>query len=71
MKCPSCSSSEQRVLHTRTGDAKITRLRGCAVCAHRWTTVEIDAGMLSRMEKAAAALHAFAAACRDFDDPAT
>ncbi|WP_432731474.1 hypothetical protein [Variovorax sp. W6] len=70
MQCPACSSAEQRVLHTRTSDSKITRLRNCDACAYRWTTVEIDAQKLSSLEKAAAALRAFAAACRDFDDSA-
>ena len=53
MKCPACSSEEQRVMTTRTGPSKIVRLRACDACGHRWNTVEIDSASLSQMETAA------------------
>lgn len=53
MKCPACNSEEQRVMTTRPGPTKITRLRACNACGHRWTTAEIDTQSLSRMETAA------------------
>lgn len=68
MQCPACSSPQHRVLHTRTGQSKITRLRSCDACGARWTTFEIEAATLNRMEKASAAVRAFSALLREFDD---
>ena len=70
MKCPACTSTEQRVLSTRTGDSKITRLRCCDACRHRWNTVEIDAQNLNRMESAVAAVRTFTSLSKEFGDAA-
>ena len=53
MKCPACSSEEQRVMTTRPGSTKIVRLRACLACGHRWTTAEIETTSLNQMETAA------------------
>lgn len=70
MKCPACTSTEQHVLSTRTGDSKITRLRCCDACGHRWNTVEIDAQNLNRMESAVAAVRTFTSLSKEFGDAA-
>lgn len=70
MKCPACTSTEQRVLSTRSGDSKITRLRNCDACAYRWNTVEIDAQNLNRMESAVAAVRTFTSLSKELDDAA-
>ena len=53
MKCPACSSEEQRVMTTHPGPQKIIRLRACEACGHRWNTAEIDTTSLNQMEIAA------------------
>ena len=53
MKCPACSSEEQRVMTTRPGSTKIVRLRACLACGHRWTTAEIETASLNQLETAA------------------
>lgn len=68
MKCPACTSTEQRVLSTRTGDSKITRLRCCDACGHRWNTVEVSTQNYRRLEAAAVAMRAFIGACKEIDD---
>ncbi|MNV50631.1 transcriptional regulator NrdR [compost metagenome] len=70
MKCPACTSTEQRVLSTRPGESKITRLRCCDACGHRWTTAEIDVKNLSRMESAMAAVRTFTSLSREIEDAA-
>jgi uncharacterized Zn finger protein len=70
MKCPACTSDEQRVLTTRTEDAKIKRLRCCGACGHRWTTVEIDAQNLSRMESAVQAIRSLGNLSKELEDAA-
>lgn len=70
MKCPACTSTEQRVMSTRNGDLKISRLRCCDACGHRWTTVEIDAQNLTRMESAVAAVRTFTNLSKEFGDAA-
>lgn len=70
MKCPACTSPEQRVLSTRGGDARITRLRCCDACGHRWNTVEIEAQKLHRMESAVAAVRTFNSLSKEFEDAA-
>jgi transcriptional regulator NrdR family protein len=71
MKCPACTSTEQRVLTTRTGDSKVARLRCCDACGHRWNTVEVGAQDISRMESAVAAVRAFTNLTRELDDAAS
>lgn len=71
MKCPACTSNEQRVMTTRTHTSKVMRLRCCDACGHRWTTVELDAQNLSRMESAVKAMRSFASLSRELDDVAT
>ena len=68
LKCPACTSTEQRVLNTRNESAKVTRLRCCGACGHRWTTVELDAQNLSRMESAIQAMRSFATLSKELDD---
>lgn len=68
MKCPACTSTEQRVLSTRTGDSKITRLRCCDACGHRWNTVEIGAQDMQRSQSAVTAIRAFMSACKEIED---
>lgn len=70
MKCPACTSTEQRVMSTRSGESKITRLRCCEACGHRWNTVEIDAQNLNRMESAITALRTFNSISREIEDAA-
>ena len=42
MRCPKCSSTETKVLETRTGkgSASIRRRRQCIECSHRFSTIE-------------------------------
>ena len=42
MRCPKCSSTETKVLETRTGKgaASIRRRRQCIECEHRFSTIE-------------------------------
>ena len=42
MRCPKCSSTDTKVLETRTGkaSASIRRRRECIECAHRFSTIE-------------------------------
>lgn len=68
MKCPACTSTDQRVLSTRTGDSKVTRLRCCDACGHRWNTVEIGAQDLQRSQSAVAAMRAFMSVCKEIED---
>ena len=68
MKCPACSSDEQRVMSTRHGATKVTRLRCCTACGHRWNTVEIEAQNLTRMESAVKAVQAFTSLSKELDD---
>lgn len=68
MKCPACTSAEQRVLSTRTADSRITRLRCCDACGHRWNTVEIGAQNLNRMESAVAAVRTFTSLSKELED---
>lgn len=70
MKCSACGSEEQRVLATRPGETKVTRLRCCAACGHRWSTIEIDAQNLSRMESAVRAFRTFSTLTKELDDAA-
>ncbi|MFM9926932.1 hypothetical protein VLK31_28375 [Variovorax sp. H27-G14] len=70
MKCPACTSTEQRVLSTRPGDARITRLRCCDACGHRWNTIELSAQNLTRMESAVAAVRTFTSLSKEFEDAA-
>lgn len=70
MRCPACTSTEQRVLSTRSGDFKITRLRCCDACGHRWNTVEIDAQNLTRMESAVTAVRTFTSLSKELEDAA-
>jgi len=71
MKCPACTSGENRVMTSRSGSAKISRLRCCGACGHRWTTVELDASNLARMESAVDAVRAFATLSKEISDGAT
>lgn len=68
MKCPVCTSTEQRVLSTRTSDSKVSRLRCCDVCGHRWNTAEIGAQDLQRLQTAFAAMRTFLNACKEIED---
>lgn len=68
MKCPACTSDDQRVMSTRDGIAKVTRLRCCNACGHRWNTVEIEAQNLTRMESAVKAVRAFTSFSKEIDD---
>ncbi len=70
MRCPACTSTEQRVLSTRSGDLKITRLRCCDACGHRWNTVEIDAQNLTRMESAVTAVRTFTSLSKELENAA-
>jgi len=42
MRCPKCSSTDTKVLETRTGkaSASIRRRRECIECGHRFSTIE-------------------------------
>lgn len=42
MRCPKCSSTETKVIDTRTGknETSIRRRRECLNCSHRFSTVE-------------------------------
>ena len=42
MRCPKCSSTDTKVLETRTGKgaASIRRRRQCIECSHRFSTIE-------------------------------
>ncbi|RYF57203.1 MAG: hypothetical protein EOO27_16230 [Comamonadaceae bacterium] len=68
MICPACTSPDQRVMSTRHAPIKVTRLRCCAACGHRWNTVELDAQNLARMESAVQAVRTFTSLSREFDD---
>lgn len=70
MKCAACTSEEVRVMTTRHTDSKVMRLRCCSACGHRWTTVEVDAQNLSRMESTVKAFRAFATLSREIEDAA-
>lgn len=70
MKCPACTSDEQRVMSTRGGDQKIVRLRCCGACGHRWNTVELDAQSITRMESAVKAVRTFTNLSRELDGAA-
>lgn len=68
MKCPACTSEDQRVMSTKHGDAKITRLRVCNACGHRWNTVELGAQNLALMESAVQAVRTFNSLSREIED---
>ncbi|MES2187985.1 MAG: hypothetical protein V4505_25765 [Pseudomonadota bacterium] len=70
MKCPACCSDESKVATTKHGPARVSRLRDCIACGHRWHTVEVDAQNLARMESAAAAVRTFASISKELDDAA-
>lgn len=70
MKCTACGSEEQRVMSTRMGETKVTRLRQCTACGHRWNTVELDAQNLSKMESAVKAFRTFSNLSKELEDAA-
>ncbi|WP_418131404.1 hypothetical protein [Variovorax sp. 278MFTsu5.1] len=70
MKCSACESTDQQVLSTRQSAAKVTRLRRCCACGHKWTTVEMAADNLTLLEKAAKALKQFATLAKEIEDAA-
>lgn len=70
MKCAACESTEQQVVSTRPGAAKVTRLRRCLACGHRWTTVELAAENVTMLERAAQAVRHFATLAKEIDDAA-
>lgn len=67
MKCPACTSEEQRVMSTKVGPEKITRLRSCCACSHRWQTVELSTTNVSRMEQAVQVLRSFGTLSKELD----
>ncbi len=65
MRCPACTTGEGAVLETRVTKLGIRRRRRCITCKHRWSTVEMDAGVveqLARLSRSAAALRELFAA---------
>ncbi|CAN5713129.1 hypothetical protein BH10PSE18_BH10PSE18_07850 [soil metagenome] len=70
MKCPDCGSEDQRVMSTRPGATKVTRLRCCNACGRRWNTIEVDAQNLARMESAVSAVRAFTNLSKELEDAA-
>ena len=71
MKCPACTSEEQRVMTTRPGPNKIVRVRCCDACGHRWNTTEIDTTRLTKMEVAANAVRSLFSLSKELDDAQT
>lgn len=67
MNCQACTSEEQRVISTKTGVRKVTRLRCCGACGHRWTTVEMDTQDVTRMESAIEVVRAFSTLSKELD----
>ena len=57
-------------MSTRNAPLKITRLRCCDACGNRWTTIEVAAADVQRMEAAVSAVRSFASLSREFDDAA-
>ncbi|SEA49723.1 hypothetical protein [Variovorax sp. YR216] len=57
-------------MSTRSAHSKVVRLRSCDACGHRWTTVELDAQNLTRMESAMTAIRSFARLSKEIDDAA-
>jgi transcriptional regulator NrdR family protein len=47
VKCPVCNSAQNAVLEVR----EERRRRECAACRHRWTTFEVPAERLERLER--------------------
>ena len=47
MICPVCTHDEIAILETREG----RRRRECKRCCHRWTTYEISAQRLDKLER--------------------
>lgn len=50
MKCPACESAKQRVLHTRSDEHRVMRLRCCIACGHRWATTETEVHSAVRVQ---------------------
>lgn len=71
MKCPACTSDEQKVMSTRMGADKIIRLRSCAACGHRWPTMEISSAAVSRMEQAIQVVRSFTVLSKELDAEAS
>lgn len=71
MKCPACSSVEQKVMSTRAGTSRTGRLRRCNACGHRWNTIELTVQELQRLEVAVAAMRTFMDACKEIGNACT
>ncbi len=71
MKCPDCNSDDGRVMSTRQGPIKVTRLRCCNACGRRWNTIEVDAQNLARMESAVEAVRTFTNLSRELENVAS
>lgn len=46
MRCPICDSQNSKVTNCRVKDAKFYRRRTCLDCGEKFTTYEVDSGML-------------------------
>lgn len=68
MRCPACTSEDQRVLSTRPGASKVARLRCCNARGHRRNTVELEAQNLARMESAVKAVRTFTTLSKELAD---
>ena len=52
MICPECNSEDTMILETRHNDPEMPRRRrACGTCGARWTTREIRAEELLRLQK--------------------
>lgn len=61
MKCPACTSDENKVITTKASPLRVARLRCCCACKHRWQTVELESTALTHMEAAADTIRSFTA----------
>lgn len=67
MKCPACTSEDQRVMSTRQGPDKIVGLRCCDACGHRWPTMELSTASISKMEQAVQVVRSFSTLSKQLD----
>ncbi|MFT3720381.1 hypothetical protein [Pseudorhodoferax sp.] len=54
-------------MSTKVGAEKISRLRCCCACGHRWQTVELSTSNVSRMEQAVEVVRSFGTLSKELD----
>lgn len=51
MNCPLCHHEESRTVRTDAQASEIRRRRECLRCKHRWTTLELAAEDVQKLEQ--------------------